>query len=221
MTKSKAENETFIAQTRTRPPTSSGVLVYKSDHERDSWDVYRDIYREATPILGRRPIRIGSTDISVERELHFGRPAYLKGTDFSDFVLTGFAAYPDWAIPVVSRHQISRDEVATAEFDAEVDRITSGRESGYAKLALARSRYVVDDLPKISQSPEGGIVLQSSTAKGSTNLIFEGDQAILVRTTDDFTVQVTCNLNPESVTELLEIYESELGRIRVESAHRY
>jgi hypothetical protein len=100
-----------------------------------------------------------------------------------------------------------------AQSDAEVDRISTGREGSYAKLALARGSYVTDLRPRVSRSPDNGIALQSSTDKGTLNLIIEGDQAILIRASDDFAVQVNCNLNPTSISELLDIYELELNRI--------
>jgi hypothetical protein len=104
-------------------------------------------------------------------------------------------------------------QAVVAESDAEIDRIGAGREASYAKLAVARTKYASNVPPQIYKSPENGIVLQSSTDKGTLNLIFEGNQAIMVRSTDDFMVQVNCSLNPKSVNELLDMYELELSRI--------
>jgi hypothetical protein len=108
---------------------------------------------------------------------------------------------------------LQQGHALVAQSDAEVDRISSGREGSYAKLALARGSYVTALRPRVSRSPDNGIALQTSTDKGTLNLIIEGDQAILIRASDDFAVQVNCNLNPTSISELLDIYELELNRI--------
>ncbi len=117
-----------------------------------------------------------------------------------------------WRYPDHST-RLDRDLPSLAVFNAEIDRLTSGREGGYAKLALARGSQATSLLPRIYRSPGNGIALQTSTNKGTVNLIIEEGQAILVRASDDFAVQITCNLNPKSLSQLLDIYEGELKHL--------
>jgi len=207
--KADEQHQISAALVRAKNRTPSGVWNYDNEREKDNLDFYRNVYRDAA-LLGFEVSKIGSTDISIEREWIVEWPNFDRTLNIHHLAFGDQAFDSGWVNPVLP---IVQGQGIAAEFDAEVDRIAPGREGAYAKLALARSQYATDELPKVSKSPEGGIVLQSSSNKGSANLIFEGDQAILVRTTDDFTVQVTCNLNPVSVNELLEIYEAELSRI--------
>jgi hypothetical protein len=96
---------------------------------------------------------------------------------------------------------------------SEVDALTTEPTRTYAKLALERAREVTAVLPRVYKSPADGIALQTSTDKGTVNLIMEEGQAIMVRAGDDFAVQVTCNLNLNTMIELLDLYEIELRNV--------
>jgi hypothetical protein len=108
---------------------------------------------------------------------------------------------------------LTRPQARLTHSNDEIDRITSGPEGIYAKSALARANQITSLLPRIYKSPGNGIALQTSTKWGTINLIIEDEQAILVRASDDFAVQITCNLNPKSLPQLLDIYKGELERI--------
>lgn len=117
-----------------------------------------------------------------------------------------------WRYPDQST-RLERELPSLAASNAEIDRLTSGPEGRYAKLALARGSQTTSLLPRIYRSPGNGIALQTSTNKGTVNLIIEEGQAILVRASDDFAVQITCNLNPKSLSQLIDIYEGELKHL--------
>lgn len=182
-----------------RIPTTT-VLV-DDDEDRRVWDFYRAI--------ADKPISVAETlRLLVALNLMGGGAAIAAETQFPG--LPGHKIFP---LHRMGEFLSQSGQALLAESDAEIDRITTGREGSYAKLALARARYVSPVAPRAYASPEGGVALQSSTDKGTLNLIFEGDQAILARSTDDFMVQVNCQLNATSINELLDIYEFELSRI--------
>lgn len=135
-------------------------------------------------------------------------------TDFDNLQHTWSTVHRHWlALKSLRTTRQSTQNVFHTPVDAEIEKICKGREASYARLAYERGSFATSIQPRIYPSPEGGIILETGTSKGTLNLIFEGDMAILIRATDDFSVQVNCNLNPESTTELLDIYESELQRI--------
>lgn len=186
------------------------IVSDESDRDKDSWEIYRSAIQ--SPLFNQSQFTIGSSGISVDREAILGRN--ITSVDLLDVLnIRDFPTIYDVFSASNLGEVSAQGEAIVARRYAEIDRLSAGREASYAKLALARSQYVTDAQPQIHKAPEGGIVLRSSTEKGTLNIIFEEQNAILIRTTDDFTVQVTCDLNPVSISELLEMYESELTRI--------
>lgn len=99
------------------------------------------------------------------------------------------------------------------QLEAEVDKFGNELQRTYAKRALnvgSRASYI---LPRVYESPEKGIVLQTSADRGTVNLIFEGEQAILIRAGDEVLLQMNCSLSNLTISELLDTYRTELVRV--------
>ena len=156
--------------------------------------------------------KIGSgRGISAQRNIDLNFRYFPQINLSQDFVewdrnLSNLRRYAGYEIERPFKHPVD-------QIGFEIEKLATETIRTYAKLALARASQVVSTLPRIERSPGEGIVLQTSTDKGTINLIMEEGQAILVRAGDDFAVQATCNLNPGSISELLDIYEIELHHV--------
>lgn len=197
-------NSALFAATSDETSSLPTVSIYSEDRSGNErpWEVYRAALQGR--FVANKPRRSRTSGISFDAALVASQPATLIISSSDRF---------DYLSRCRHHSELQQGQALLAQSDAQVDKVVSGQEAGYAKLALAKGSYATPIMPRISKSPEGGVALQTSTEKGTLNLIFEGGEAILIRATDNFAVQVHCNLTPESISELLDMYEIELSRI--------
>lgn len=93
---------------------------------------------------------------------------------------------------------------------AKVGQLSAGTDKVYADLALRQASHVSQTEPRLYNAPEGGVIIENRTESGILTLLIEGSIGLIVRSADDFHINVEFNITSQSINELLARYVYEL-----------